>query len=58
MAAKNGRPISKNPKNKTFNMRITQDEYDLLEECAELLDMNKSDVILKAVKRLYSEIKK
>lgn len=58
MVAKKGRPLSDNPKKRTFTMRITQDEYELMENCAEMLDMNKSDVVLNAVKKVYSELSK
>ena len=41
MSPRTGRPKSDNPRNKSLNVRLTQDELDLLQECAEKLNKTK-----------------
>ena len=46
MSLRTGRPKSDNPRNKSLNVRLTQDELDLLQECAEKLNKTRTDTIV------------
>ena len=46
MSPRTGRPKSDNPRNKSLNVRLTQDELDLLQECAEKLNKTRTDTIV------------
>lgn len=53
--AKMGRPTD-NPKNVHFKMRLTQDESDMLNKCAELKKSTKTDVLIAGLKKVYKEL--
>lgn len=46
MSPRTGRPKSDNPRNKSLNLRLTQEELDLLQECAEKLNKTRTDTIV------------
>lgn len=56
-ATKLGRPTD-NPKNIQARIRMTQDEADMLNKCAEKLNMTKTDVIVKGIKLVFESIKR
>lgn len=53
MSPRTGRPTN-NPKNVRLEIRLTEDEADLLEECAEQLQTTKTNVINQGI-RLVKE---
>lgn len=53
-----GRPPVENPKNIRLEIRLTKEEADLLQRCADELDITRTDVINKGVKLVEAEIKK
>lgn len=56
MAPKTGRPKSENPRNIRLEIRLSEDENKSLIECAEILEMTKTDVIVKGLKMVRSEL--
>lgn len=46
-----GRPITKS-RSKRLDMRISEDEINLLNECTELTGLNRSDTIITALELL------
>ncbi len=52
-----GRPTQAK-KDKRFEIRLSQDTYNILEECAEVLNITKSQVIHKGIELVKSEIDK
>ncbi len=55
MPAKMGRPTS-NKKTKRFEIRLAPNELALIQECAERLGINKTDVINMGVKLVKAEL--
>lgn len=47
---KKGTKLTDNPKNITLHVRLTKDENDLLNDCANRLNASKTDVVLKGIK--------
>ena len=46
---KRGRPKESNPRNKRFEIRMTQEQEELLAECSEKAGITQTDVILKGI---------
>lgn len=44
-----GRPRSKTTRDKKLNIRLNQDELDLIQECANMLNMTRTDAILRGL---------
>lgn len=57
MAAKMGRPTG-NPKNAMIRVRMDEDTVKMLDECADSLKSNRSEIIRAGVKKIYLGIKK
>ena len=58
MSPRTGRPPTQNPKNIRLVIRLTQEQADLLNECAKALNISRTDVINKGVQLVKSEIDK
>lgn len=46
---KRGRPRKSAPRNKRFEIRMTQEQEELLAECSEKAGITKTDVIIKGI---------
>lgn len=55
MSPRTGRPPKENPRNVSLNIRITQDEAELIKACAERLGVSRTDAIMEGIRRLISE---
>lgn len=53
-----GRPKADNPKNIRLEIRLTQEQNKLLEECAEKLNTTKTEVINKGIVLVKEELDK
>lgn len=53
-----GTKLTDNPRNVRLEIRLTQSENKMLEECAERLNATKTNVILKGIEMVSNEIKK
>lgn len=58
MSPRTGRPPKKNPRNINLNIRITADEANLIQECADELNLTRTDTIIRGIKLVKSEIEK
>lgn len=58
MSPRTGRPPSLNPKRNDTRIRMTDGEVAMLNECCEILQMTKADVIRLGIKKVYEEVKK
>ena len=58
MSPTQGRPFSSNPKDTMFRVRLDKDTLKKLEECAELLNTSKSNVIRIGIDKVRDSIKK
>lgn len=53
-----GRPKIENPKNVRLEIRLTKQENELLEECAERIQTTKTEVINKGIRLVKKELDK
>ncbi|HIW57808.1 MAG TPA: hypothetical protein H9685_06510 [Firmicutes bacterium] len=57
MSPRTGRPTN-NPRNISLNLRISQKEADMLQECAEKLNTARINVIVKGIEMVKAELEK
>ena len=57
MNAKMGRPTN-NPRVVQTRIRMSIDEAQMLNECAEKLNITKTEVVIMGIKKVYADIKK
>lgn len=58
MSPRTGRPPKENPRNVNLNIRLTKKEAADIQECADLLEISRTDVIVKGVQLVRSELNK
>ena len=58
MSPRTGRPPTDNPRNIRFTARLTSEEAEILQECSDILNVSRTDVIVKWIKLVKSEINK
>ena len=59
MSPRTGRPIKGTSKrDKSLQLRMSADELNLLDECAELLNVTRTDVVNKGIRLVKSELDK
>ena len=57
MSPRTGRPTD-NPRKIRLEIRLNEDENQLLKECIEKLNLTKTDVLVMGLKEVYKQIKK
>lgn len=57
MEHRKGRPTN-NPKTIQTRIRMTQEEANKLNECANTLGVSKTEVIVKGINKIYTNLKK
>nr|DAU78580.1 MAG TPA: Alginate and motility regulator [Caudoviricetes sp.] len=58
MSPRTGRPKSENPKSRQFRMRLTEEEFSNLEQVAKQKSMTKTEVVMRGIELVKSEITK
>ena len=58
MSPRTDRPPIENPRNVNLNIRITKDEANLIQECADALNTTRTEVIVKGVRMVKDELEK
>lgn len=58
MSPSKGRPPIENPKNVRLEIRLTHEQAETLAECAERLQVTRTDVINKGVEMVKAELDK
>ncbi len=58
MSPRTGRPPKENPRNVNLNLRLTREEADLIQECADSLHTTRTEVIVKGVKLVRADLEK
>ena len=58
MSPRTGRPKSDNPKNVRLEIRLTQQDADRLQKCSDVLNITRTDVILKGIDLVEAELNK
>lgn len=56
MSPKLGQKLTENPKNVNLNLRLTKQEADDIQYCAEKLKTSRTDVINRGVRKIKEEI--
>ena len=56
MSPRTGRPKKENPRNISLNIRLTRDEAKMLQDCADLLEITRTNVIVKGVQKVMDEL--
>lgn len=56
MSPRTGRPPKDNPRNVNLNIRITKDEANKIQKCADRLNMTRTDAIMKGIDMVEKEI--
>lgn len=57
MNAKMGRPTN-NPRVVQTRIRMSEEEAQMLEECAKSLNTTKTEIVIIGIKKVYADIKK
>lgn len=50
MTPRTGRPPIENPRNRRLSIRLTESEYQEVEDCARLTGMSKTDLVLDGIR--------
>lgn len=58
MSPQTGQKLTSNPRNVRLEIRLTQSENDMLEECAKKLNTTKTKIIIKGIELVSKETKK
>ncbi|MDN9632441.1 CopG family transcriptional regulator [Clostridioides difficile] len=58
MSSKLGRPPKENSKKLRFEVRLNQEQVDVLNECAENLKISKTDVVIKGIELVKEKLDK
>lgn len=58
MVAKKGRPVSENPKDYMFRVRMDEQTLQQLDECCEAKNLSRSEVVRKGIQEQHSKLKK
>ena len=58
MSPRTGRPHKENPRNVNLNIRVTKDEAQMIQDCADKLGTTRTEVIVKGVKMVQDELEK
>ena len=57
MSPRTGRPPAEKPRRHQTKIRMTDDEVEKLEFCCKKTGLNKTDVILMGIEKVYNEVK-
>lgn len=58
MSPRTGVPPKENPRNTNLNIRVTKDEAQLIQECADALGITRTDAIIKGITLVKAVIDK
>lgn len=58
MSPRTGRPPKDNPRKVSLNVRLTEQEAKDIQECADSLQISRTDAIMRGIQLLKAEIKK
>lgn len=58
MSPRTGRPPKENPRKVNLNIRLTEQESKDIQECADKLNLSRTDTIMKGIELVKAEIKK
>lgn len=56
MSPRAGRPPKENPRNINLNIRITKEESERIRNCADKLNMTRTDTIMKGIGMVEKEV--
>lgn len=56
MSPRTGRPPKENPRNVNLNIRITKEEAQRIQNCANKLNMTRTDTIMRGIEMVEKEV--
>ena len=56
MSPRTGRPPKENPRNINLNIRITKEESERIQNCADKLNITRTDTIMKGIGMVEKEV--
>lgn len=58
MSPRNGRPLSDNPKDRSYRLRVSDEDQSKLGYCCKAFGITKAEVIRQGIDRMYEEAQK
>ena len=58
MSPRTGRPPKENPKDSRIYVRMDKETLETLDQCADRLNMNRSEVVRKGIRKVKEEVDK
>ena len=58
MSPRTGRPPTENPKDRGYRLRVSDEDLQRLDYCAEVLGITKAEIIRQGIKQVYEEMQK
>lgn len=58
MCPRTGRPPKENPRKINLNIRLTEQEANDIQECADKLNLSRTDTIMRGIRMVKSEMEK
>ena len=58
LSPRTGRPLKENPRNINLNIRISQEEAIMIQECADDLQTTRTDVIVEGIRMVKEKFNK
>ena len=58
MSPRTGRPPKENPRNINLNIRITKEEAQLIQDCADALGTTRTEIVVQGAKLVKAELDK
>lgn len=56
MPLKKGQKLTDNPRDKQLHIRLTSEEEEMLNDCADRLELSKTEVIVQGIKKVNEEL--
>lgn len=56
MSPRTGRPPKDNPRNINIGLRLSKEESELLQECADKLETTRTEIVVKGVRMVKKEM--
>lgn len=55
MSPRTGRPPTENPKDRGYRLRVSDEDLQMLDYCAEVLGLTKAEIIRQGIKLMYEK---
>ncbi|PWL70277.1 MAG: hypothetical protein DBY25_08170 [Clostridiales bacterium] len=58
MSPRTGRPPTENPKDRGYRLRVSDEDLQRLDYCAEVLGLTKAEIIRQGIELMYEKARK